>query len=45
VRKEHWGGEFWSDGYFVRSEGDEVTAEIIRRYIEYHNSKQLVFKF
>jgi putative transposase len=45
VRKELWGGEFWSDGYFVRSVGDEVTAEIIRRYIEYHNSKHLVFKF
>ena len=45
VRKELWGGEFWSDGYFVRSVGDEVTAEVIRRYIEYHNSKQLVFDF
>ena len=45
LRKELWGGEFWSDGYFVRSVGDEVTAEVIRRYIEYHNSKQLVFDF
>jgi putative transposase len=45
VRKELWGGEFWSDGYFVRSVGDEVTAEVIRRYIEYHNSTQLVFDF
>ncbi|MBF8303100.1 MAG: putative transposase, IS200-like, partial [Candidatus Dadabacteria bacterium] len=32
VREELWGGEFWSDGYFVRSVGDEVTAEVIRRY-------------
>ena len=45
VKKELWGGEFWSDGYFVRSVGDEVTAEVIRRYKEYHNSKQLVFDF
>ena len=45
VRKELWGGEFWSDGYFVRSVGDEVTTEVIRRYIEYHNSKHLVFDF
>ena len=37
--------EFWSDGYFVRSVGDEITAEVITRYIEYHNSKQLVFDF
>src|SRR3989304_4322208 len=39
------GGECWSDGYFVRSVGDEVTAEGIRRYIEYHDNKQLVFDF
>ncbi|MBF8301841.1 MAG: hypothetical protein HW396_122, partial [Candidatus Dadabacteria bacterium] len=23
----------------------EVTAEVIRRYIEYHDNKQLVFDF
>src|SRR3972149_2815588 len=45
VREELWGGEFWSDGYFVRSVRDEVTAEVIRRYIEYHDNKQLVFDF
>ena len=45
AKKELWRGEFWSDGYFVRSVGDAVTAEVIRRYIEYHNSKQLVFDF
>ncbi len=45
VREELWGGEFWSDGYFVRSVGDEVTAEVIRKYIEYHEHKQLVFDF
>ncbi len=45
VREELWGGGFWSDGYFVRSVGDEVTAEVIRKYIEYHDNKQLVFDF
>ncbi len=38
-------GEFWSDGYFVRTVGDEVTTEVIKRYIEYHNSQQLAFVF
>ena len=37
LRKQLWAGEFWNDGYFVRSVGDEVTADIIRRYIEYQN--------
>ncbi len=45
VREELWGGEFWSDGYFVRNVGNGVTAEVIRRYIEYHDNKQLVFDF
>ena len=45
VRRELGAGEFWSDGYFVRSVGDQVTTEIIKRYIEYHNTKQLAFDF
>ena len=36
VKKELWGGQFWEDGYFARTVGDKVTAEVIRRYIEYH---------
>ena len=31
LRKQLWAGEFWSDGYFVRSVGDKVTADISRR--------------
>ena len=45
LRKQLWAREFWSDGYFVRSVGDKVTADIIRKYIEYQthedNSLQL----
>ena len=35
LRKQLWAGELWNDGYFVRSVGDKVTADVIRRYIEY----------
>ena len=35
LRKRLWVGELWNDGYFVRSVGDKVTADIIRKYIEY----------
>ncbi len=31
-----WKGEFWEDGYFVRTVGATVTAAVIRRYIRYH---------
>jgi putative transposase len=45
VKKRLWGGEFWSDGYFVRSVGDKVTSEVIRRYIKYQQQGQLSFEF
>lgn len=34
VRRELWGGEFWGDGYYVRTVGSEVTAAVIREYIK-----------
>ena len=35
LNEQLWAGELWNDGYFVRSVGDKVTADIIRKYIEY----------
>jgi len=35
LRKQLWAGELWNDGYFVRSVGDDVIADVIRKYIEY----------
>ncbi len=39
-RRELWGGKLWSKGYFVRAVGDEVTGDVIRRYIKYHQHDQ-----
>ncbi len=39
LRKLLWAGELWNDGYFVRSVGDEVTADIIRKYIEFQTQE------
>ena len=36
IKRRLWGGELWEDGYFVRTVGDKVTAEVIRRYIPQH---------
>ncbi len=33
IKRRLWGGELWEDGYFARTVGDKVTAEVIRRYI------------
>jgi len=40
LRKELWSGEFWEDGYFVRTVGDTVTEEMIKRYITHHQQER-----
>ena len=40
VKKQLWGGEFWEDGYFARTVGDKVTAEVIRKYIMHHREQK-----
>ena len=39
VKQELWGGEFWEDGYFVRTVGDRVTADVISNYTKYHREQ------
>ena len=34
VKKMLWGGEFWSDGYFVSSEGKFTSENVIREYMK-----------
>ena len=40
VKRELWGGEFWEDGYFVRTVGDKVTRETIKHYIRSHRHEE-----
>jgi len=40
VKRRLWGGEFWEDGYFARTVGDKVTADVIRKYIQYHGTEK-----
>jgi len=39
IKKELWGGEFWSDGGFVGTVGEGINAEIIREYIRKQGRK------
>ena len=39
IRKAMWSGKIWSEGYFVRSVGDKVTNEVIRKYIRYQSQE------
>ena len=40
VKRKLWGGELWEDGYFARTVGDKVTAEVIRKYIQHHRAEK-----
>ena len=38
VREQLWGGEFWTDGYFVSTVGEHANEDVIRQYIQKHGS-------
>lgn len=40
LRRKYWSSELWEDGYAVRTVGDRVTADLIRRYIKRHTEEQ-----
>lgn len=39
LKKELWGGEFWSDGGYVATVGEGINADIIRDYIKKQGRK------
>jgi putative transposase len=40
IKKPLWCGEFWSDGGYIGTVGDGVTADIIRNYVEKQGTKE-----
>jgi REP element-mobilizing transposase RayT len=34
VKKKLWGGEFWSDGYYISTVGQHASEETIRQYVK-----------
>ena len=34
VKKQLWGGEFWTDGYYVGTVGQHATEEVIKKYVK-----------
>jgi putative transposase len=37
IRNKLWGGHLWEQGYFVRTVGEQMTDDVIKRYIEKHS--------
>ncbi len=40
IKKQLWGGEFWSDGGYIATVGDGITVDIIKSYIEKQGTKE-----
>src|SRR5215207_717706 len=40
VKRKLWGGEFWEDGYFARTVGYKVTAEVFCKYFRRHREAE-----
>ena len=34
LRRELWGGEFWSDGYFVATVGERGDWSVVESYVQ-----------
>ena len=34
VKKQLWGGEFWTDGYYVGTVGQNATEDVIKQYVK-----------
>ena len=50
VKKQLWGGQFWSDGYFVSTVGKNQNEMVIKEYVKNQGKqdaeyKQLYLKF
>ena len=41
VKKQLWGGEFWSDGYFASTVGKHGDEEMIARYVKEQGNEYL----
>ena len=44
-KKKLWGGHLWEQGYFARTVGEQITDDVIRRYIEKHSFSSDQLKF
>ena len=44
VKTQLWGGQFWSDGYYINTVGQYANEEVIQRYIHEQGSEKSTYK-
>ncbi len=42
VKKKLWGGEFWTDGYYVATVSEHGNEQIISRYVKEQGQKKII---
>ena len=40
VKKKLWGGQFWTDGYFVENVGKNQSESVVKEYVKNQGGKQ-----
>lgn len=43
-RKKLWGGQFWTDGYFVSTVGKSQNESVIREYVKNQGKQDTEYK-
>ena len=44
VKVQLWGGQFWSDGYYINTVGQYANEEVIQRYIHEQGNEKKTYK-
>ena len=44
VKKQLWGGEFWTDGYYVSTVGQHATEDVIKQYVKNQGQEEKYVK-
>ena len=44
VKKQLWGGEFWTDGYYVGTVGQNATEDVIKQYVKNQGQEEKYVK-
>ena len=40
IKKQLWGGEFWSDGGYIGTAGDGTTSDVIKNYVQNQGNQE-----
>ena len=44
VKKQLWGGEFWTSGYFISTVGKHGDENVIKNYVKNQGKKNISYK-